>query len=231
MSIPTAEIVRAHRQAKRALLVEVEQRTGVQFDLDAFTIGFARRATVYKRPALLFSDLKRLQRIASSVGPLQVIYGGKAHPQDEAAKELIRKIFAAADALQDVIKVVYIEDYDIALARYFCSGVDPYEASGTSGMKASLNGVPSLSVLDGWWLEGHIEGVTGWAVGSDAPVEDNLQDEIDSLYAKLRDAIVPMYYRQPERFAEVMRSTIAFNGSFFTTQRMLVQYLQNVYRL
>ncbi len=239
MSIPPEEVRAAHREAKREFFAQVRQRNGVDFDLDVFTIGFARRAAIYKRPALLFSDIERLQKIVSSVGPLQVVYGGKAHPHDEAAKEQIRKVFEAADALQDSVRVIYIEDYDIALARYFCSGVDlwlntpekPYEASGTSGMKAALNGVPSLSVLDGWWLEGHIEGVTGWAIGTDAPDEDNVEDELESMYGKLEKVILPLFYKQPDRFAEVMRSTAAYNGSFFNTQRMLIQYMRNIYRL
>jgi starch phosphorylase len=170
---------------------------------------------------------------------LQVVYGGKAHPHDEAAKDQIRKVFAAADALQDSVRVVYLEDYDVALAKHFCPGVDvwlntpekPYEASGTSGMKAALNCVPSLSVLDGWWLEGHIEGVTGWAIGTDAPAEENVENEVKSMYDKLEDVIIPLFYKHPDSFAEVMRSAAAYNGSFFNTQRMLIQYMRNVYRL
>src|SRR3990172_379190 len=174
VGMPLDDIRRAHAQAKQDLLDEVEGRTGLRLDPAAMTIGFARRATAYKRPDLLFSDLERLKRITYEVGPLQVIYGGKSHPRDEGGKALIRRVFDAAAALKGIIPVVYLEDYDMQVARYLCSGVDlwlntpqkPHEASGTSGMKAALNGVPSLSVLDGWWIEGHAEGVTGWSIGN-----------------------------------------------------------------
>ena len=167
VSIPLDEIQEAHAQSKRELLAEVKRRTGVRLQPAAMTLGFARRASAYKRADLLLSDIDRLKRIAAQVGPLQVIYGGKSHPRDESGKAMIRRVFEAAAALGDALPVVYLEDYDMELARYLCAGVDlwlntpqkPHEASGTSGMKAALNGVPSLSVLDGWWIEGHAEGV------------------------------------------------------------------------
>jgi len=227
----------AHVDAKRDLLAEVERRTSVRLDPKAMTIGFARRATAYKRADMLFSDLERLKRIARQVGPLQIIYGGKAHPKDEGGKALIRRIFQAANALRDTIHVVYLEEYDMALAKYLCSGVDlwlntpqkPDEASGTSGMKAALNGVPSLSILDGWWVEGHVEGITGWSIGeSDEPESDSSKD-IASLYDKLEKVIVPMFYQQPDAYTSVMRSTIALNGSFYNAQRMTFQYMENAY--
>jgi starch phosphorylase len=201
------------------------------------TIGFARRATAYKRADLLFSDLDRLRTMARQVGPLQIIYGGKAHPRDESGKALIRRIFELSTALSNAVRVVYLEDYDMALAKYICSGVDlwlntplkPHEASGTSGMKAVLNGVPSLSVLDGWWIEGHVEGITGWAIGKSWETESNPSAEIASLYNKLESVILPMFYQRPRAYAEVMRSAIALNGSFFNAQRMLSQYLKNAY--
>ena len=227
----------AHTEAKRGLLAEVEKRSGIRLDPKVMTIGFARRATAYKRADLLFSDLERLKKIARQVGPLQVIYGGKAHPRDEGGKDLIRRIFQAANALRDTIKVVYLEEYDMALAKYMCSGVDiwlntpqkPDEASGTSGMKAALNGVPSLSILDGWWVEGNVEGVTGWSIGeSDAPESDPSRD-IASLYDKLEKVIVPMFYQQPDAYTSVMRSAIALNASFYNSQRMVFQYMENAY--
>ena len=227
----------AHTEAKRGLLAEVEKRSGIRLDPKVMTIGFARRATAYKRADLLFSDLERLKKIARQVGPLQVIYGGKAHPRDEGGKGLIRRIFQAANALRDTIKVVYLEEYDMALAKYMCSGVDiwlntpqkPDEASGTSGMKAALNGVPSLSILDGWWVEGNVEGVTGWSIGeSDAPESDPSRD-IASLYDKLEKVIVPMFYQQPDAYTSVMRSAIALNASFYNSQRMVFQYMENAY--
>ncbi len=133
--------------------------------------------------------------------------------------------------------VVYLEEYDIALGKYLCSGVDlwlntpqkPQEASGTSGMKAALNGVPSLSILDGWWIEGHVEGVTGWSIGDGWQPESSPDREIASLYDKLENVIVPLFYKKPDDFASIMRSAIALNGSYYNAQRMLIQYLQNAY--
>ncbi len=239
ISIPRQEIQQAHAAAKRELLAEVKKRTGVRLDPTAMTIGFARRATAYKRADLLLSDADRLKRIASQVGPLQIIYGGKSHPQDSSGKAIIQRIFEAAAPLRDTVPVVYLEDYDMTLGKLVCSGVDlwlnnpqkPHEASGTSGMKAALNGVPSLSVLDGWWIEGHVEGVTGWSIGDDWYAESNLARETMSLYDKLEYVILPMFYGRPSAFARVRRSAIAINASFFNAQRMMLQYLENAYRL
>jgi starch phosphorylase len=219
------------------LFEEVRKRTGIQFKEGVMTIGFARRATEYKRTGMLFSDLERLRSIARNVGPFQLLYSGKAHPRDEGGKAMIRHIFEAADALKDSIPTVYLEDYDMQWGKLLCSGVDlwlntpkrPLEASGTSGMKAALNGVPSFSVPDGWWLEGHVEGKTGWAIGHDGEWIDDPTTEIASLYQKLEHVIVPMFYGQPAEYAEVMRSAIALNGSFFNAQRMLTQYVSNAY--
>jgi starch phosphorylase len=235
--IPLNEIRKAHVRAKQELLAEVERRTGISLDPQAMTIGFARRATEYKRHDLLFHDLERLRLIVRRGWRLQVIYGGKAHPRDEGGKALIRKVFEAANALKDCIPIVYLEEYDMNLAKYLCSGVDlwlntpqkPQEASGTSGMKAALNGVPTFSILDGWWIEGHVEGVTGWSIGDGWESETNIEREATSLYHKLEQVIVPMYYEQPDQFAGIMRSAVALNGSYFNAQRMVTQYLQNAY--
>jgi starch phosphorylase len=236
-SIPLDEIQQAHHEAKQDLLAEVTKRANVHLDPTIMTIGFARRATMYKRANLLFSDIDRLKGIATKVGPFQVIFGGKAHPSDEGGKAMIRAIFQAAHALRDTVRVVYLEEYDMTLAKYLCAGVDlwlntpqkPEEASGTSGMKAALNGVPSLSILDGWWIEGHVEGITGWAVGESWEPESNSEKESASLYDKLENAVLPMYYARPTGFAEVRRSAIALNGSFYNAQRMAFQYLENGY--
>jgi starch phosphorylase len=237
LGISLDEIRAAHAQAKKELLHRVRLLTGSQLDETVFTLGFARRATTYKRGDLLFSDLERLKQIAREVGPLQLIYGGKAHPRDEGGKAVIRRIFEAAAALADDVRVVYLENYDMDLGKMLCAGVDtwlntplrPQEASGTSGMKAALNGVPSFSVLDGWWIEGHIEGITGWSIGGLDGVENDFQGEVRSLYEKLGGIILPLYYHAPDKFAGVMRSAIAFNGSFFNTQRMIYQYVRNAY--
>ncbi len=231
------EVTEAHIQAKRALLAEVERQSGVHLPEPAMTIGFARRATTYKRPDLLFSDLERLKGMAQRVGPIQVIYGGKAHPRDEGGKDMIRRVFQAAVALGEAMPVVYLENYDMALGKMLCAGVDlwlntplrPQEASGTSGMKAALNGVPSLSVLDGWWVEGHVEHVTGWSIGEDSESPGDYSQDAASLYDKLERIILPLYYGKPEAYAKVKRSAIALNGSFFNTQRMVSQYVTNAY--
>lgn len=237
VGIPLHEIRQAHAQAKKELFQQVRWLTGIQLDESIFTLGFARRATAYKRADLLFTDVDRLKQIAHSAGPLQLIYAGKAHPRDDGGKAIIRRIFEAAAALANDSRVVYLENYDMALGKLICSGVDvwlntplrPQEASGTSGMKAALNGVPSFSVLDGWWVEGHIEGVTGWSIGEPNGVDNDPEKEVQSLYEKLEQTILPLFYKETDKFTKVMRSAIAINGSFFNTQRMVFQYLRNAY--
>jgi len=182
----------------------------------------------------MFTDPHRLAEIASSAGGLQIVYAGKAHPQDEPGKALIQKVIEDAATLSnDVLRVVYLENYAWDLGALLTAGVDvwvntprrPYEASGTSGMKAALNGVPSLSILDGWWIEGCIEGYTGWAIEDGA----NDAEEAASLYDKLETAVVPLYTKSPEKWARLMKNTIALNGSFFNTNRMVKQYTRNAY--
>jgi starch phosphorylase len=238
ISIPLDRISGAHAGAKHELFGEIARVFGVQLDPKVLTIGFARRASTYKRADLLFHDPERLRRIAREVGPIQLVYGGKAHPHDEGGKNIIRHVVESASSLADSIRTVYVENYDMRWGRLITSGVDlwlnnplrPQEASGTSGMKAALNGVPSFSVVDGWWAEGHIEGVTGWSIGSSEPAEDPLV-EIAALYDKLQREIVPMFYGRPNRYIEIMRYAIALNGSFFNTQRMVLQYVANAYKM
>ncbi|MBD3348779.1 MAG: alpha-glucan family phosphorylase [Candidatus Eisenbacteria bacterium] len=237
VSISRDHVMGAHRQAKKLLLDEVKKRTGRALDPEALLAGFARRATLYKRHKLIFRDLERLRSIARWAGPMQLVFSGKAHPKDDAGKEVIRDVYRAAAELEGDIPVVYLEDYDVRLGALLTSGVDlwlntprkPQEASGTSGMKAALNGVPSLSVLDGWWIEGHVEGVTGWSVGDPWNVESDDERESDSLYEKLEGAILPLFHNRPDEYARVMRSAIALNGSFFNAQRMISQYVENAY--
>ncbi len=238
ISIPIPSIQKAHAEAKSDLFDEITKSFGVQLDPKLLTLGFARRASTYKRADLLFQDPERLRRIAREVGPIQLVYGGKAHPHDEGGKNLIRRVVGGASSLADVIKTVYVENYDMRWGKLITSGVDlwmntpmrPQEASGTSGMKAALNGVPSFSVVDGWWAEGHIEGVTGWAIGSSEVAEDPSL-EVAALYDKLEREIVPIFYGRPNRYSEVMRYTIALNASFFNTQRMVLQYISNAYKI
>ncbi len=236
ISIPLDDIRQAHLKAKTELFREIREKRKIELNPEVLTIGFARRASTYKRADFLFQDLERLKHIARDLGPLQLVYGGKAHPHDIGGKDLIRRVFGGTTAVSDTIRSAYVENYDMKWGKLLTSGVDlwlnnpmrPQEASGTSGMKAALNGVPSFSVVDGWWIEGYIEGVTGWAIGSSDIAED-LPSEVAALYDKLEREIVPMFYGRPTRYLEVMRSAIALNGSFFNTQRMLQQYVANAY--
>ncbi|MBI2988664.1 MAG: alpha-glucan family phosphorylase [Deltaproteobacteria bacterium] len=240
LSIPRGEVWEAHTQAKNRLLQCVKRKADVGMDADVLTLGFARRATTYKRADLLFQDIERLKRIASSAGLFQVIYAGKAHPQDQGGKELIQRIFQVKESLKKDIKIAYLENYDLELGKMITSGVDvwlntpqpPLEASGTSGMKAALNGVPSLSILDGWWIEGCIEGVTGWSIGEDGRGAEEAGDrskDASSLYDKLEQVIIPLFYQNRDRFIDVMLHSIALNGSFFNTHRMIQQYVLKAY--
>jgi len=241
ISIPKEEIVQAHVEAKKRLIDFVNERHSTGMDYDTFTLGFARRITKYKRPDLLFSNTDRLVNIAKNAGPIQIILAGKAHPKNIEGKELIKIIFKAIKRLREDIKVVFLESYNIELAKLIIPGVDvwlntpkrPLEASGTSGMKACLNGVPSLSVLDGWWCEGCIEDVTGWAIGSRTTegYTDQSDDSKDAedLYFKLEQVILPMFYNNKDAWAQIMRYAIAFNSSFFNSHRMVSQYLLNAY--
>jgi starch phosphorylase len=240
LSIPKQEIWQAHTMAKRELLHHVNLETNAGMDVDLLTIGFARRAAAYKRADLLFSDIERLKAIASRGGGLQIVYAGKAHPQDEAGKEQIRKVFSARDLLRDKIKIAYLQNYSMEIGKMMTAGVDiwlntplpPMEASGTSGMKAAVNGVPSLSVLDGWWIEGCIEGVTGWSIGPPdgrASASADHSNDAASLYDKLEQIVMPLFYDNRVDFLDVMRHAIALNGSFFNTHRMLQQYLLKAY--
>ena len=234
IDVPEATMLQAHARAKEELLAEVGSRTNLVLDPKVLTLGFARRAATYKRATLLFSDPGRLKQIAAQAGGLQVLFAGKAHPQDEPGKALIQQVVQEAAKLShDTLRIIYLENYDWNLAARLTAGVDvwvntprrPYEASGTSGMKAAMNGVPSLSILDGWWIEGCIEGVTGWAI------EDGEDDaeEARLLYSKLETAVVPLYRDAQERWAQLMKTTLAFNGSYFNTNRMVKQYTRNAY--
>jgi starch phosphorylase len=231
--VSPSKIANCHQQSKQRLLNEVARRTGQQFNPKMLTLGFARRVATYKRASLLFHDSKRLSKLAKKIGGLQILYAGKAHPADVAGKGLIRDVFASAEALRaSGVNILYLENYDWELGALLTQGVDvwlntprrPYEASGTSGMKAALNGVPSLSVLDGWWIEGCAEDVTGWAI-DDAEDEDG---EASSLYDKLENKIAPLFAK-PSAWARMQQHCIGINGSFFNTQRMLGQYFTNAY--
>ena len=241
MGIPAPAIWESHTEAKARLLSLVRERSGAALDANTLTIGFARRATAYKRTDLVLSDISRLRQLARRGGPVQLLFAGKAHPKDEDGKNLIQHVVAVAGQLAGAVPIVYLENYDMDMAKLLVAGTDlwlntprrPLEASGTSGMKAAHNGVPSLSTLDGWWLEGHVEGVTGWSIGTlhEAPLSTDATDQADAdhLYRKLEDDIVPMVYGSRHRWTEVMRHCIALNAGYFNTHRMVQQYASSAY--
>ena len=237
--IPDEEIWTAHMDAKKALLNYVKSSTGIEMNMDVLTIGFARRATAYKRADLIFSDIERLEKIGD--GKLQIIYSGKAHPKDDAGKKLIEKIFSIKERLKGKIKMAYLKNYNMDVALRMVSGVDiwlntplrPREASGTSGMKAAHNGVMNFSVLDGWWIEGHIEGFTGWSIGP-SPTETTLVENLDTLdaddlYNKLEHVIVPMYYENGSAWIRMMQNAIGKNAYYFNCHRMMRRYVTEAY--
>lgn len=238
-SIDKTEIWDAHMEAKKNLIDFVNSRYNVGMDYDNFTIGFARRQTPYKRPDLIISDPDRLMQIAEKVGAIQIIYAGKAHPKDGLGKETIKRIFDTMKTMHGKVKIAYIHNYDISIGKMMTAGVDlwlntprrPREASGTSGMKAAHNGVPQFSTLDGWWLEGCIENITGWAIGPEKTEEEESDDDIDrnDLYSKLESWIIPKFYNDQDNWIRTMRSCIAINASFFNTNRMIQQYVLNAY--
>jgi len=232
--IPDTAIWEAHVQAKQHLIEIVQKRTGVALKPDIPTLGFARRMTAYKRPDLLFSDLERLKAIARN-RPFQIVLAGKSHPRDENGKHLIAQLCAHARDLAGTITVVYLSEYDMALSQALTAGVDvwlntplpPLEASGTSGMKAAFNGVPNLSVLDGWWVEGCIEGITGWAIGDTAGMGDG---NARMLYDKLEQVVLPLYYSDDRSgWIRVMKGAINKNASYFNSHRMMRRYATEAY--
>jgi starch phosphorylase len=238
--IPDEEVWRAHMEAKKVLIDDVNKATNIGMDCDVLTLGFARRATEYKRAILLFSDLERLKRI-NRKGKIQIVYAGRAHPKDWEGKRLIQEIFGYIEKLKNDIKIVYLENYDMDLAAKFIPGVDvwlntplrPLEASGTSGMKAAHNGVINFSVLDGWWLEGWIEGVTGWAIGSSLDehlsAEESHIRELDDLYSKLEYVIIPKFYKRRDEWIRMMENSIGKIAYYFNSHRMMRRYVTEAY--
>jgi starch phosphorylase len=237
------EIWEAHMIAKRDLVEHLNRMLQSDLSPDVFTLGFARRAAAYKRADLLVSNVDWLKSIAQKHGPMQIIYAGKAHPRDGGGKDLIRRVHEAGQHVGEQIKLVYVPNYEMNLGRLITSGVDvwvntpqrPLEASGTSGMKAALNGVPSLSILDGWWVEGCIENITGWAIGdtngdwqNNADGNENEKDA-HALYEKLEHVVLPAYHQDRDAFINIMRHAIAVNGSYFNTQRMVLEYVNRAY--
>jgi len=238
--IPDCEIWQAHIEQKQILIDYANQAANANLSSDVFTLGFARRATEYKRPTLLFSNLDRLRAI-SRKGKFQAIFAGKAHPRDEGGKRLIEQIYSYAKQLKDDVEIVYLEDYSMDIAAKMVSGVDvwlntplrPMEASGTSGMKAAHNGVINFSVLDGWWIEGWIENLTGWAIGPHSTEsldnEDYSLKEAEDLYNKLEYVITPMFYDRRDEWVKMMKNSIGKIAYYFNSHRMMRRYVIDAY--
>ncbi len=245
LSIPKDDILNAHMAAKKDLFDYIQKYNGVTLDPMRFTIGYARRFTEYKRPDLILQDIGRLKEVSQRVGDIQVIFSGKAHVHDYRGKELIKKIISMAKQINQEngrIKIVFVLGYDMHVARKMVAGCDvwlntpqrPLEASGTSGMKAALNGVPQASTLDGWWIEGCVENITGWSLGPHPQdpgfkEDSDMLDEARDLYDKLENTIIPTFYGNKDKWADVMRHCIAINASFFNSYRMAQQYMANAY--
>lgn len=232
--IPDEAILAAHDAQKQALLDWIRARLGIELRADLPIIGFARRMTEYKRPGLLFADIEQLKRIARA-RPFQLVLAGKAHPSDEPGKHLIALVHGHLREVRDEVPSVYLSDYSADIALRVVGGADiwlntplrPLEASGTSGMKAAFNAVPSLSILDGWWVEGCIEGVNGWAIGD--PVDAASSHDHESLYRKLEDSVLPLYYENRPAWIGVMKGAITKSASYFNSHRMMRRYVAEAY--
>jgi glycogen phosphorylase len=239
-AIPDEELWEAHMKAKRDLLDFVDVNAGAKMTVDTLTLGFARRATEYKRATMIFSDLEKLQEVERQ-GKIQLVFAGKAHPRDEMGKRLIRDIYGYIGRLKNEVEIVYLENYNMEMAGKLTSGVDvwlntplpPYEASGTSGMKAAHNGVVNFSVLDGWWIEGCVEGLTGWAIGPhpDQTIseEERRKRELGDLYNKLEYIIIPKFYQERDSWISMMRNSIGKVAYYFNTHRMMRRYTTDAY--
>jgi starch phosphorylase len=238
-NIPDQEIEEAHAGAKAYLFQYIQETTGITLDPGILTIGFARRATAYKRADMIFTDPQRLLKIGA--GRLQLVFGGKAHPHDDQGKQMIQEIRRQTEIFGDKLKIVYLTNYNMDVASRMIPGVDvwlnnplrPLEASGTSGMKAALNGVPNFSVLDGWWIEGHIEGVTGWSIGP-PPLEtttdvNHTDEDVQDLYKKLEETIIPLFYDDRPGWLKVVKNAIGKNAYYFNTHVMMRRYVTDAY--
>lgn len=228
--IPTEDLAGARDVARKVLRELVQTSTGVKLDKSRLTIGFARRFATYKRANLVFSDLERLREIGA--GKIQFVFSGKAHPRDEGGKALIKSIFDSAKDLEEEIPVAFLEDYSMATGLAMTGGVDiwlnnpirPMEASGTSGMKAAMNGVPNCSILDGWWPEGCEHGVNGWAIGGADDERDDVRDAKNVLDV-IENEVLPAWNEGDEKWCEIMRASIATSARF-TGARMISDYLR-----
>ena len=228
-TLPTDALLEARDQARQHLREFVLSKTGVELSSERLTIGFARRFATYKRANLVFRDLERLRNIGA--GKIQFVFSGKAHPRDKGGKQLIRDIYDSAEQIAEEIPVAFIENYDMETGLLMTSGVDiwlnnpirPMEASGTSGMKAAMNGVPNCSILDGWWPEACIHGVNGWAIGNAENVRNDERDATN-IYQVLEQDVLPLWEGSKDAWAEMMKASIAASAEF-TGHRMIQDYL------
>ena len=232
-NIDNEKIISAHRQQKDELINYANLFTENKLSSDVLTIGFARRAAEYKRAGLIFSNIEKLIEIGS--GKIQMIFSGKAHPNDIKGKQIIKEVVNNANQLVDEVNIVFLENYNMYLGRLITSGVDlwlntpirPNEASGTSGMKAALNGVPNFSVIDGWWAEGCKDNENGWAIGS--PDSCNDIADAESLYFKLENQIINTFYNDKIKWIQIMKNSIK-TGVDFTAHRMVNDYKDKFYK-
>ena len=232
-NIDNEKIISAHKQQKDELINYANLFTENKLSSDVLTIGFARRAAEYKRAGLIFSNIEKLIEIGS--GKIQMIFSGKAHPNDIKGKQIIKEVVNNANQLVDEVNIVFLENYNMHLGRLITSGVDlwlntpirPNEASGTSGMKAALNGVPNFSVIDGWWAEGCKDNENGWAIGS--PDSCNDIADAESLYFKLENQIINTFYNDKEKWIQFMKNSIK-TGVDFTAHRMVNDYKDKFYK-
>jgi starch phosphorylase len=257
--IPDQELWHLHQDIKVALIDQINERArerwykdrvaaenvvafGALLDDEVLTIGFARRFTGYKRPDLILYDYERVKRLLTDPWhPLQIIFAGKAHPSDLDGKRMIQKIFRLAQDPEFAGRIAFVENYDQQLAEYMVHGVDvwlnnpipPLEASGTSGMKAAINGVPNLSILDGWWIEGYND-ANGWAFGRDEIEGDRTQADAEALYRLLEENVIPLYYQRsddgvPHGFVRMMKAAIKSVAPTFSSRRMVKEYASRFY--
>lgn len=262
-NIPDAELWAVHQTRKQKMVNFVRKRVRQQYvrhgesiqrtagtdqllDPEALTLGFARRFATYKRAMLVFHDMERIKRILSDPErPVQIIFSGKAHPADEPGKALIQQVYALSQQPEFVGKIIFVENYDMNVARHLISGVDvwlntprrPREASGTSGQKAAMSGIPNFSILDGWWEEGY-DGTNGWAIGENREYKDlATQDDADaySLYTTLEGEIIPAFYDRvsdsgiPHRWVQIMKNSIRTCAPHFSMRRMVIDYTERYY--
>ncbi|SNZ14315.1 alpha-glucan family phosphorylase [Hydrogenobacter hydrogenophilus] len=244
--IPSELILKKHNKIKNELINYINKNTDAGFSDDVLTIGIARRITAYKRNNLILKDIDRLIYIAEHFGDVQIVFAGKAHPKDTMGKEMIADIISKIKTVKgrtNKLKIAFLENYSIDMAKLLVSGCDvwlnnpkrPYEACGTSGMKAAMNGVINFSTWDGWWLEGGIEGINGWGIGPKPHwldmSESNDEEDLEDIYGKLAYVILPMYYTNKDEWVHMMENSIATVGPYFNTHRMVSEYISKIYQI